>query len=680
MKKTKIFRWLFLFLAGCAIISPPVFGTYLEKRFVVCRDQGQDVLCDPYIVKENDYVLKVFREKGEIATTDLSWFLEMFKRLNPDVLDINLIYPNQRILVPLKIIEPGALEGQESGVVSVPLITITNIPVQIKGKSTQYIVAEGDSVSRLLSRQFGASNGRSYKEAMEIFKFLNPDIKDPNKIHVGQKINLPVSSIKDESWYPELFDESGQMVVTEEAAANAAPAPEPMAQPLEKIEPLEMPGPMEIAELPDIPELPEISSLPKIEPLPDTAELEELPEIAALPEILEPEPAQEPAAAKAPTSEGEALLAQEETPEPEPEKKAPMLSAKASYTMGPSIFQKAARILGAELLDQGEYFFPRKGYKDLKLDLSVTPVMESVSGQKLLLIQGESISLPDQEVIQSFWKTVMMVNIPEDAVLRDLLTPVCPVIHRGGCEGSITFEDQGVVVSVRGEYIFDKEDEPGKICVTLIDTEDQKTPNAFQLYLASMMIDSSEWIDSGSYFGPVQRYGMIGQSSQPDAILNAGLPPQEFVRRLAPVFGFSYNEQLEVAFDYAGFQVKTFSNLLSAGPGREILVDFGDLQGDALKSAETTGFPIIQIKPSDDDMTVLKSLMKGLAIGFKENPTFWAAERRRIHNSSFQVPGLLIEYSKNPDELGMLVSFVPVHPYLISFLNHSGIRVIRIFQ
>ncbi len=681
MKKNRIFRWLILFLAGCGVVSSPVLGTYLEKKFVVCRDRGQDVLCDPYIVKENDSVLKVFREKGEIASKDLSWFLEMFKRLNPEIKDINLIFPNQRILVPLKVIAPGTLEGQESGVVSIPLITITNIPVKIQGKSTQYIVAEGDSVSKLLARQFGASSGRSYREAVELFKFLNPDIKNLDKIRVGQKINLPVAAIKEESWYPGIFDESGRLVVTEEAAAKAAPveAPKQAMPPLEKIEPLDMPPPLEMADLPELSELPQIPPLAAVEPLPEKLELAELPEIEALPEISQPEPApqiiqpQEQKKAKTP----EAVALSHQAASSPPEKPAPVITTK-TYASGPSIFKRAATILGAELLDQGEYYFPRKGFKDLKLDLSVTPVMEFDSGRKALLVQGNALSPADQEVIHSYWTNLMVVNIPDSADVRDLLTPLCPMIHRGGCENKIMFDDHGITVTVQGEYIFDKENEPGKTCLTLIDIEDQKTPNSFQLYLASMMIDISEWIDSGSYFGPVQRYHFPYPSPPTMAALGGRQSPQEFVRNFALVFGCKYDEQLEISFDYAGFQVKTLSNMLTAAPGNEILVDFGDFQGDAVKSVESTGFRVVQLKPTDDGLSMLKKLLQGLSLGFRENPTFWAAERRKIHNSSFQVPGLLIEYAGDPNDLATLVSFVPVNMHLIAFLNQSGIRVIQL--
>ena len=39
--------------------------------------------------------------------------------------------------------------------------------------------------------------------------------------------------------------------------------------------------------------------------------------------------------------------------------------------------KKAAKIFDADLLDKGEYFFPRQGQADFKLDLSITPVMKT---------------------------------------------------------------------------------------------------------------------------------------------------------------------------------------------------------------------------------------------------------------------------------------------------------------
>jgi hypothetical protein len=154
---------------GLIMMTSPAFGAFFQKEFVVCQDQGNDVLCDAYMVRKDDYVTKLFAQRGEIAYRDFPWFLAIFKRLNPSVKNIDLIYPGQRILVPLRIIPPNSLEGQATGTVTIPLITITNIPQQLQQNSLNYVVQPGDCVSALIAQKFGRYSTQPYKEALEIF-------------------------------------------------------------------------------------------------------------------------------------------------------------------------------------------------------------------------------------------------------------------------------------------------------------------------------------------------------------------------------------------------------------------------------------------------------------------------------------------------------------------------------
>jgi hypothetical protein len=93
---------------------------FFEKTYLVKKSRVSDVLCDTYIVQKNDWVLRIFRQRGEISSKDFPRFLEIFKILNSDVQDINTIYPGQEILIPLRIITPDFLEGQESGIITLP--------------------------------------------------------------------------------------------------------------------------------------------------------------------------------------------------------------------------------------------------------------------------------------------------------------------------------------------------------------------------------------------------------------------------------------------------------------------------------------------------------------------------------------------------------------------------------
>jgi len=172
-------------------------------------DRGWDILCEPYIVQKNDWVSKLFRQKGEIAQKDYPKFISIFRRLNPYIRNIDLIRPGQYILIPLKRLKKGDLPGQASGIVTIPFVTISKITEILNTHSTKYKAKKGDCVSILIARRFGAYGTESYKKGLELFKFINPAIADPNFIYTGQIINIPDASLRKQPWYYSLFDSLG---------------------------------------------------------------------------------------------------------------------------------------------------------------------------------------------------------------------------------------------------------------------------------------------------------------------------------------------------------------------------------------------------------------------------------------------------------------------------------------
>jgi len=638
---------LFVVAVGCLIMSLAIYGpadsAFFQKQFVVCQDQGRDVLCDSYVVKKDDYVTKLFKQRGEIAYRDFPMFLEIFQRLNPSVKNIDLIFPNQRILVPLKVIAPDSLEGQATGTVTIPLITITNLPRQLHQNSMNYVVRQGDCVSVLVAKKFGRYSTRPYKEAVKIFKYLNPQIKDLNFIHVGQTINIPVATVRDESWYPELFDEAGELVVQEEAVEEVAEE-----IPVEVIEET-----VEVAEIEEIAEMPVVEKVPAEtvqSPKPDSAD--------------EPPP--------------EEKIKEEKFVEEKPvEKKTDKPPAPEPLTPLPSIFKKSAAIFGAELLDKGEYFFPRPGYEDLTLDLAATPVMEFNSGMRILFAKKESLSLPDQGVVASFWKNLQIVTMSYDASLRELLYTICQLIDKNGCENNFSINDRGVTATVRGELIYDNFSGPGKVCIILIDHLGQKMSDNLHHYLSGKQLLVSEWIDSENFFGPVP----VGDAAKPLPgyfIAPDISQPSVFIKDFATAVGMRYQENVEISFPYAGFQVKAYSNLLSVSPGKEILVDFGDLQGDAIESIETTGFHVLQISPGQSYQSIVSDLLSVMSARQSEDPVFWGADRERTYNASIQVSGRLITMINDRGKMKILITDITLNDHILSFLNRAGIRVMKI--
>lgn len=220
--------WLLVLIVAAAGATAGHGSSLIYKNYIVRYDRGWDILCEPYVVQKNDWVLKIFRQKGEIAYHDFRDFMGIFERLNPHIKDIDLIRPGQRIDIPLRKLEQGSLSGQDSGVVTIPFVTLAKVTEVISTHSRSYQVQRGDTVSQLLAREFGGYGSKFYQEGIKLFKAANPGIKDLDRIYAGQKVVIPDPGIREQSWYPAMYDEQGNL---KETMGNTRP-PETDAVPV----------------------------------------------------------------------------------------------------------------------------------------------------------------------------------------------------------------------------------------------------------------------------------------------------------------------------------------------------------------------------------------------------------------------------------------------------------------
>src|SRR6056297_2615431 len=623
---------IIVMLAG-VLPASPTHAAFFQKRFMICEDHGRDILCDPYVVQKNDYVLKLFKQRGEIAYEDFPRFLDIFKRINPQIKDVNKIYPEQKVLIPLKILAPGTLKGQSTGTVTIPIINITNLPESMIQNSSLYEVESGDTVSKLIVEQFGRLNRKEYERVLELFKYMNPDVDDINLIRVGEKIRLPDPAVRNADWYDAIFDESGQ-IASKKPFDEPAPAPEPA------------------------PAAPE--------PAPTVAEKAPASAAESEPESEPPAPAEAAASEEAPES-----LSKEK-------EKAPAPPAVPTPDRLQPIYQKAARILKARLMDEGDFFFPRAGLPDYRVDLTQNPIMELPTGGRLLFDSQGTIDAPAASAIKKFWQNISIVRLAPDATLRGLFQKICPLIDPDGCENKLAFSDNGISITVRGEYIYDRLDGDGKACLTFIREASEQTAPAICQYLAHQWITLEDWINREDLFAKARKARDNNTEVGEAATINAAAPPG-VVRQLADQLGYTYQENIEISFPYAGFQVNAWTNMLVLGPNSEVLIDYGDLQGDAIESIEATGFRVIQIQGGRDHYQIARQLISALPVDQADAPMFWAAERRRIHSTSIRMPGIVVSASRPSGvERKILITGIEVPPEIRYFFAEKGLTVLQV--
>ncbi|MCK4534023.1 MAG: LysM peptidoglycan-binding domain-containing protein, partial [Syntrophobacterales bacterium] len=139
------------------------------KRVGVSKHQT-----DTYVVKKNEWLLNIIQKKYDVSKKEAYRILKLVKRVNPELRDMNVIYPGQKLLLPRK-------RSSETAAGAHPSSRVLSDEKKEK-VILKYVVKRGDSVSGIIHRKFGSSRGGIYK-ILGLVKRLNPGVKDLDRIY-----------------------------------------------------------------------------------------------------------------------------------------------------------------------------------------------------------------------------------------------------------------------------------------------------------------------------------------------------------------------------------------------------------------------------------------------------------------------------------------------------------------
>ena len=576
------------------IISPlyDVNAAFLYKSYVVRKDKGRDILCDPYIVQKDDWLFKLFKQRGEISQKDFPEFLSIFKRINPHIHNVNRILPGQHIVIPLKILRQDSMLGQSSGIVTIPFVTISSIPEILKNHSIEYTVTQGDYLAKLVAQGYKIHNTKSYdekerlyREGMKLFRIINPEIVDPNLIHVGQKIYIPNPSIRNQLWYKSLFDASGNIVE----------------------------------------------------------------------EIVLDDTVSSPAKVKTAV----AALTRKEDVKPSP-------------------FEQLAHALDARLLNKGTYYFPMQGEDDFSLDLSKFPVIE-LKNQSRIIFQEDDMQEYALNAVKSFWKNVIIVPASQESSLDQLFDSVINSVFKDSIKNKLSFSDQGMEVNITARWIIEKqlgdENKAHPVCMNFIENSDERTPVSICRYLESQGVIVKDIIKDGKNTKKDKEEDVNYRQSDENITFINTLEIKDIVNDLLKVMGYNYEQNIKITFPYEGIQVEALSNLISLKDDAPLIVDFGNIYGEAIIAIKKAGMEVVQIDTGDNINTSIEKLLKGIRLDYTVNPMFFVAKRPEKYNTSLTIPGFLVADSEGNN---ILIATIPLHNELIQFLRDRDLKVVII--
>ncbi|MCP4669710.1 MAG: hypothetical protein GY857_00260 [Desulfobacula sp.] len=177
------------------------------KRYSIYQYNEHDVLCEPYVVSKDDWLYKIFRKKGEISEKDFPQFIIIFKKINPQIDNVDAIEPGINILIPLKKIKEEDYKQNSAGEIDIPVVEFSSMSndLDLKPFLKKHTIQKGETISKLIDKDFLKKGGALSKEGLKAFQLANPDIKNINIIYEGADIYLPDPSIKSQSWFNSLL-------------------------------------------------------------------------------------------------------------------------------------------------------------------------------------------------------------------------------------------------------------------------------------------------------------------------------------------------------------------------------------------------------------------------------------------------------------------------------------------
>ncbi|MBW2599107.1 MAG: LysM peptidoglycan-binding domain-containing protein [Deltaproteobacteria bacterium] len=151
------------------------------KRVGVSRHQT-----DAYIVKKGECLSGIVWKKYAVSKREAYRILKLVKRFNPQMKDLNVIYPGQKLLLPQKSFSETAGETAAAARLSSGALSDEKKEKII----LKYVVKRGDSVSGIIYKKSGRSHGEIYR-ILGLVKRLNPKIRNLDRIYPGQTLLLP---------------------------------------------------------------------------------------------------------------------------------------------------------------------------------------------------------------------------------------------------------------------------------------------------------------------------------------------------------------------------------------------------------------------------------------------------------------------------------------------------------
>jgi len=542
------------------------------KKSVVMKDYNKgQVYTEAHTVKRGDHLWKILRDRYKIEDSKISFFCKVAKFINPDIKDVNKLYPDQDIMIPYKF-----LKDKDSN----KLIDKT------AESDAVYVVQPGDHLAKILREKYELMSPAIFSEkTRRLFKKSNPEIKDINKLVKGQKIVIPSEVLA----LRERFVPIGML---------------------------------------------EVKKTEKEESTDKTRDIKE-------PQVVEPD------------------LTDDE------------LSDNESITK--DMLSLLTRSFDGTDNRTGVEEFEVEGSNALKLDYSKYPLYEFPWGKKVLLDYGNRIPGGVKDVITSKWENAEIVGVREKDDIESILDRVLEVcglfkVEKGG---EYTVNKDNIQVSVSGSWIVFKDETLKNVfVVNLIKNSKEQVSPSLKSYLSDLGLT---FVDIKS--GEIKTTESTAAAKIPD-YRKVSAEPLFMTDMVLDVLGIIYKkEQSTNIFQNSdsGFSLEVIADRMFEKDGRVHMIDFQSLPLRLYDVITEQGFKILNISPDEDLLRVAEKILVFCDADYMPSPAEFKYGKSEKSKLRLKVPGILIRSGSSD----LLLTQVLLKQPIVQFLADIDVEIIK---
>lgn len=562
----------------------------LVKTLIIKEYAGRKITADEYVVERGDSVAKILRRRKVIGPGPVSReVLHLVQSLNPELADPNLIYPGQKLILPIGPVEGPPLEppGKEAAAeperpsppaeVASPQVpepsAETKAPSASEAKYKVHVVAEGERLSQLL-RNLGVPEDLIFNEYINLTVKLNPNLGDPNLIYAGQTLKLPVPG----AW--------AESAIAELAAEEKVQTP---------------------------PHRPAVSpTATKLDQRRQEAAEKEPPQPAAPPPAMPPSPS---------------------------------LAARTALTL---IFSR----IGERVISTGQLFLPLKSGGQISLNAHSFPIIEMKNDLRIVLDLEERLPQEMVGLIRANWANYIVFRPKPGEGLPSMLERLFELgrYYKILSQGAPWMLSREIKVEIKADFIIwptREEWVAGQpVVITLPASRREGTAPEAAAYLGRHGVKVIDFYPQGNLIGPEpRRSGEPVQTAVEKWTLDND---QKFIQALLGLLGQKYEADLSIPLIKStgtgeDFEFTIQAPIYFSRAGRNFVVIFNGLSDNLISLLKSHGFEVVIRSPGESAQSLAQRLSQAMGLRTETGLTIKASTRPDSRNIELIFPGLMID-------------------------------------